>query len=154
MAAAAASNKQKPIVSEAIAHWPAALRTECEANQFSGLVGTVLVSETPSMRIWHLRVPVGGRCPFHRHVNDYFWSSHTDGKARTYFHDGRVVEDGYYAGETKHFHFEAGEFFVHSVENIGDADLLFTTVEFLGGANEPLPIPDRVRLKAPPKLAA
>jgi hypothetical protein len=37
---------------------------------------------------------------------------------------------------------------LHSVENIGDTDLLFTTVEFLNSANAPLPVPDGVRLKA------
>ena len=94
-----------------LAHWPETLRSECEKNQFSGIVGTVLVSETPTVRIWHLRVPAGGRCPFHRHVNDYFWTAHTAGNARTYYHDGRIVEDRHYVGETKHFRFGPGEFF-------------------------------------------
>jgi beta-alanine degradation protein BauB len=148
------NTRPEPKAMDPLAHWPEALRSECEKNQFSGIVGTVLVSETPTMRIWHLRVPAGGRCPFHRHVNDYFWTAHTAGKARTYYHDGRIVEDRHYVGETKHFRFGPGEFFVHSVENVGDTDLLFTTVEFLNGANEPLPVPDSVRLKAPPEQAA
>lgn len=38
---------------------------------------------------------------------------------------------------------------VHSVENIGDTDIAFTTVEFLDSPNEPLPIPDDVRMKVP-----
>ena len=42
-----------------------------------------------------------------------------------------------------------GEYLLHSVENFGDTDLLFTTVEFLDGANEPLPLPDGVRLQHP-----
>jgi hypothetical protein len=37
---------------------------------------------------------------------------------------------------------------LHSVENIGDTDLLFTTVEYLQSANPPLPVPEGVRLKA------
>jgi hypothetical protein len=37
---------------------------------------------------------------------------------------------------------------LHSVENISDTDLLFTTVEFLDSANAPLPVPDGVRLAA------
>jgi hypothetical protein len=40
-----------------------------------------------------------------------------------------------------------GEYLLHSVEDIGDTDLLFTTVEFLDSANAPLPIPDGVRLQ-------
>jgi hypothetical protein len=131
------------------AHWPEALQREFEEGEYSGVVGTVLVSETDTMRIWHLSLPAGKRCGFHRHVNDYFWTVHTAGKARGYYGDGRVVDVTHYPGETKHFHFEKGEHFVHSVENIGDTDLLFTTVEFIDGANEPLAVPDEVRLKHP-----
>src|SRR5688572_27743201 len=139
----------EPIALDRLAHWPEPLQSECERDQFSGIVGTLLVSETPTLRVWHLRVPAGGRFPFHRHVNDYFWTAHTAGRARTYYHDGRIAEDRHHVGETKHLHFGPGEFFVHSLENIGETDLLFTTVEFLNGANEALPVPDSVRLKAP-----
>jgi hypothetical protein len=31
-----------------------------------------------------------------------------------------------------------GEYKIHDLENIGDSDLWFTTVEFLDSANEPL----------------
>jgi hypothetical protein len=47
-----------------------------------------------------------------------------------------------------HLSYAAGEYLVHSVENIGDTDLLFTTVEFLDSANAPLPVPAGVRLAA------
>jgi beta-alanine degradation protein BauB len=130
------------------AHWPEALQREFDAQQFSGIVGSVLVSETERVRVWHLRLPAGQRCGFHRHVLDYFWTVHGPGKARGYFGDGRIVDVEHHTGETRHFTFGKGEFFVHSVENIGETDLLFTTVEFLGGANAPLPIPAEVRLDA------
>lgn len=131
------------------AHWPEALQREFEDNAFNGCVGTVLVSEADEMRIWHLHLPPGKRCNFHRHVNNYFWSAHTAGKARGYYGDGRIVDVTHHKGETRHFKFGAGEYFIHSVENIGDADLLFTTVEFLTGPNVPLPLPESVRLKHP-----
>jgi hypothetical protein len=131
------------------AHWPEALQRELEENAFNGCVGSVLVSETDRLRVWHLHIPPGKRCTFHRHVNAYFWTAHNAGKARGYYHDGRIVDVSHYPGETKHFTFGPGEFFAHSVENIGDTDLLFTTVEFLDGPNEPLPVPDSVRLKKP-----
>ena len=38
---------------------------------------------------------------------------------------------------------------IHAVENLGDTELLFTTVEFLDSPNKPLEIPDAMRLKAP-----
>jgi hypothetical protein len=129
------------------ADWPAELQEGFEKDQFYGVVGSVLVSETERVRVWHLHLPVGKRCRFHRHVLDYFWTAHNPGKARGYYDDGRIVDVTHTQGETRHFTFGEGEFFVHSVENIGDTDLLFTTVEFLDGANPPLPVPDEVRLE-------
>jgi len=34
----------------------------------------------------------------------------------------------------------AGEYKIHDLENVGDTDLWFTTVEFIVSANEPLEI--------------
>jgi hypothetical protein len=132
---------------EAQLRWPAGLQRELEDNLYNGTVGSILVSETEKLRVWHLRLPVGKRCTFHRHVLDYFWTAHTPGAARAYCHDGCVVDVTYYAGETKHFKFDPGDFFIHSVENIGDTELIFTTVEFLDSANDPLPLPDGIRLE-------
>ncbi len=128
------------------AAWPEALRRDFEAEQLSGVVGSVLVSETDRLRVWHLRLPPGKRCNFHRHVLNYFWSAHHAGQARGFYGDGRIIDVTHHAGETKHFTFAAGEFFVHSVENIGDTELLFTTVEFKDSPNEALPVPDEIRL--------
>ena len=127
--------------------WPAELQRQYDAQAGSGCVGSVLVSETDRVRVWHLHIAPGKRCNFHTHVLDYFWSAHNAGKARGYYNDGRIVDVEHFAGETKHFTFKSGESFTHAVENIGDTDLLFTTVEFLQGANPPLPIPDHMRLK-------
>ena len=94
-----------------------------------------------------LTIPAGKRCTFHRHVLDYFWTCHTHGKARGYFEDGSITQSVHFPGDTKHLAYGAGEYMLHSVENIGDTDLLFTTVEFLESANRPLPVPEGVRLK-------
>ncbi len=129
--------------------WPRDVYEDMKKHEYSGVVGSVLVSETDRVRVWHLRLPPGYRCPFHRHVNPYFWSAHTAGKARGYFSDGRIRDVEHYAGETKHFHYGPGDYMLHSVQNIGDTELLFTTVEFLDGTNQALPIPDELRLKEP-----
>jgi beta-alanine degradation protein BauB len=130
-------------------HWPEALQREYERDTHNGCVGSVLVSETDRVRVWHLLIPAGKRCNFHRHVLNYFWTAHREGKARGYFEDGSIVDVEHYAGETRHLNFGPGEYMVHSVENIGATDLLFTTVEFLNDVNKPLPIPDEMRLEAP-----
>jgi hypothetical protein len=129
------------------ADWPQGLEQEMADNEFNPCVGTVLVSETDRVRVWHLIVPVGGRCTFHRHVLNYFWTCHTHGRARGYFSDGHITETLHFPGDTRHLDYGPGEFLLHSVENIGDTDLIFTTVEYLDSPNEPLPVPDSVRLK-------
>jgi beta-alanine degradation protein BauB len=129
--------------------WTDELRRECAQNAFNGCVGSVLVSETPEIRVWHLHLPASKRCAFHRHVLNYFWTCHSSGRARGYFDDGRVTETDHYPGQTKHFRFGPGEYMLHSVENIGNKDLLFTTVEFLNSDNAPLAVPEGVRLRAP-----
>jgi beta-alanine degradation protein BauB len=127
-------------------HWPLELQQEFDAWQNSGVVGSVLVSETERVRVWHLYLPPGKRCNFHRHVLNYFWTAHNAGKARGYYEDGRIIDVIHHKGETKHLDYGKGEYMVHSIENIGDTDLVFTTVEFLDSPNEPLPIPDGIRL--------
>jgi beta-alanine degradation protein BauB len=133
--------------SDAFADWPAALRQELADNQFNAVVGSTLVSETDRVRVWHLTIPAGKRCTFHRHVLNYFWTCHTHGKARGYMGDGRITETVHFPGDTRHLNFAAGEYMVHSVENIGDTELVFTTVEYLDSPNAVLPVPDGVRLQ-------
>ena len=120
--------------------WPSSIRDEFEANQLNGRVGTRLLSETHRVRVWEIRLAPGERIGFHRHVLDYFWTAVTPGRARSHTQDGSVVEATYAAGDTRHFAYGTGEYKIHDLENVGDTDLWFTTVEFLGSANEPLEI--------------
>lgn len=131
------------------ADWPEGVQADMEANRFNPCVGSVLVSETDRVRVWHLHLPAGRRCAFHRHVLDYFWTCHSHGTARGYFEDGSVRDVTHFPGDTRHLHYDKDEYLVHSVENIGETDLLFTTVEFKQSANAPLPVPDSVRLARP-----
>jgi hypothetical protein len=71
----------------------------------------------------------------------------TDGRARAHMDDGSTVEHTYTAGETRHETHAAGHSKVHDLENTGEGELIFCTVEFLDSANKPLPIPDSVRMK-------
>ena len=49
-----------------------------------------------------------------------------------------MSDTAYKPGDIKQLTFKEGEFMVHDLENIGDTELLFTTVEFLDSANKPL----------------
>jgi len=118
--------------------WPRDRVEDMHANAMSGRVGTVLVSETDSCRVWHLTIAPGGRLPFHRHVLDYFWTVLSNGTARSYYEGGAVREMSYRAGDTRHFTFSPGEHMVHNLENIGEETLVFVTVEWKTGRNAPL----------------
>ena len=119
---------------------PDEIETEFQTNAQNGRVGMTLVSETERVRVWHIHAKPGERLPVHRHQLDYFWTIHAPGKARNYLEDGRIEDVTYKTGDTQHFTFAESEYMTHSLENIGDTDLIFTTVEYLDSANPPLPI--------------
>ena len=137
----------KPTNYRSTDQWPKAVRDEFaqEARAPNGCVGQRLISETDRVRVWRIHLKPGERCGFHRHVLDYFWSAATSGRGRQHFNDGETREYTYTAGETRHETYGPGEYKVHDLENIGDTDLIFVTVEFLNSANKPLTIPQPAR---------
>jgi beta-alanine degradation protein BauB len=137
-----------PKLLEPSAEWPAAVQEEFTRNQFNPCVGTRLLSQTERVRVWEVRLKPSERLGFHRHVLDYFWVATTPGKARSHQQDGSVVEATYMAGQTSHLTYGPGEFKIHDLENIGDSEFVFTTVEFLDSANPPLPLPTAAAIEA------
>jgi hypothetical protein len=81
-------------------------------------------------------------------VLDYFWTCVSGGRARQHVHDGTTLECGYASGETRHESYGKGEFKVHDLENLGDQELVFMTVEFKDSANKPMALPAGVRAQA------
>ena len=118
-----------------------ALQAEFERNAFNPCVGQILLSESERARIWYMRLEPGERIGFHRHVLDYFWTALSAGQAISHVNGGEPKASSYYAGQTSHMRFGAGEFMVHDLHNIGDTPLVFVTVEHLESANPPLPLP-------------
>ena len=51
-------------------------------------------------------------------------------------------------GETRHESYGRGQFKVHDLENLGDKEMVFMTIEFLQSANKPMPLPETVRQQA------
>jgi len=127
--------------------WPSdiAAEFEREANNPNPCVGNMLVSESDRVRVWTIRLAPGERFGFHRHVLDYFWTAVTGGRGRQHVHDGTTVEYTYQPGETRHETYGPGQCKVHDLENLGDKEMVFMTVEFLTSANQPLPLPAHVR---------
>jgi quercetin dioxygenase-like cupin family protein len=130
--------------------WPEAIAKEFEREHANPnpCVGSRLLSENERVRVWEIRLQPGERIGFHRHVLDYFWTAVSGGRGRQHVHDGTTVEYTYQPGETRHETYAAGECKVHDLENIGDKEMVFMTIEFLNSANKPLPLPEEVRGKA------
>jgi quercetin dioxygenase-like cupin family protein len=130
--------------------WPLAIAAEFEreSKNPNPCVGTELLSESERTRVWMIRLQPGERVGFHRHVLDYFWTCVNGGRGRQHVHDGTTVEYTYAPGETRHETYGSGQFKVHDLENIGDDELVFMTIEFLQSANKPMPLPQGVRPRA------
>ena len=130
--------------------WPPEIAAEFERekNNPNPCVGNALVSESDRVRVWTIRLKPGERIGFHRHVLDYFWTSVTGGRGRQHVHDGTTVEYTYAPGETRHETYGPGQFKVHDLENLGDKEMVFMTIEFLQSANKPMPLPEGVRQQA------
>ena len=119
-----------------------------EAKNPNPCVGSTLLSENERSRVWIIRLAPGERIGFHRHVLDYFWTSVSGGKGRQHVHDGSTVECTYVPGETRHETYGKDEFKVHDLENLGDKEMVFMTVEFKDSANKPMTLPAGVRPQA------
>lgn len=118
--------------------WTDELRAEFDSHAHDGHVGSRLLSQNERVRVWEIRLAPGDRFHAHRHVLDYFWTAVVAGTSRQHTADGTTREVSYSAGETRHFTFAEGEFLLHDIENAGDTELVFTTVEHLDSANAPL----------------
>lgn len=128
------------LVAENFDGWSQQIRDDFERNAFNGKVGGRLLSESPRVRVWEIRLQPGERVGAHRHVLDYFWTAVTAGRSRQHTADGTTREVSYTPGETRHFTFGPGEYLLHDLENVGTTELVFSTVEFLDSENEALPL--------------
>lgn len=126
------------VVARNFVGWSDELKKEFELHEFDGHVGSRLLSENDQVRVWEIRLAPGQRWHAHRHVLDYFWTAVVAGKSRQHTFDGTTRDVTYKAGETRHFKFRLGEYLLHDIENIGDSELIFTTVEHLNSVNKPL----------------
>ncbi|WP_410581863.1 hypothetical protein [Amycolatopsis sp. lyj-108] len=123
--------------------WSPGVRAEFDTHAHDGEVGSRLLSANERVRVWEIRLSPGERWHAHRHVLDYFWTAVNAGRSRQHTSDGTTREVSYEAGETRHFTFASGQYLLHDIENIGDTELVFTTVEHLDSANTPLPLDRR-----------
>jgi beta-alanine degradation protein BauB len=71
------------------------------------------------------------RGPFHAHTRNYFWTVVEGSRGLQRFADGSYAVRDYKVGETKFLEHTPETALIHDLENIGDTDLRFVTVELL-----------------------
>ncbi|MEL7462610.1 MAG: DUF1330 domain-containing protein [Pseudomonadota bacterium] len=121
--------------------WSDEIKREFETNEMNGRIGTDLVFENASVRVWHMTLRPGEQMPVHRHILTYFWTAITPGRFLQRTYDGTTYESAYNAGLTHFYDVGAGEFALHNLENVGDTVMIFVAVELKReSANTPLPV--------------
>ena len=127
--------------------WPAEIAAELSARPKSEpCVGTTLLSETERTRVWIIGSAPASASAFHRHVLDYFWTW----CRRRAFNMSMTAHPRIHLrpGETRHETYGKDEFKVHDLQNVGDKEIVFMTVEFKDSANKPMTLPAGVRPQA------
>jgi len=64
----------------------------------------------------------------------------TTGTSLQHTSDGRRELVHYDVGDTMYFGYGEGQFMLHDLANVGDSELVFTTVELKDSSNAPLPL--------------
>lgn len=123
--------------------WPDEIRQEFRTNAYNGRIGTDLMFENASVRVWHMTLEPGEKMPVHRHVLTYFWTAVTPGRFLQRTYDGTTYESDYEAGLTHYYDVGYGEFALHNLENVGTTTMIFVAVELKNeSANAPLSLFD------------
>jgi beta-alanine degradation protein BauB len=110
---------------------PAEFADELERAPENYVVGTRLLYEDERIRVWDLTLAPGERLPFHRHRTTYFYRCHAGGPTRARFPDGTGAVYESVADEVHLREIGPEDVVVHSLENVGETPLVFTTVELL-----------------------
>lgn len=108
---------------------PAEYAEELEAAPHNLAVGTSILFENHRIRVWDIILKPGERGPFHAHTRNYFWTVVEGSRGLQRFADGTFAVRDYLEGETKWLEHTPETALIHDLENIGDTDLRFVTVE-------------------------
>jgi hypothetical protein len=130
------------LIGENFDGWSPEIKQEFEELSSDGHVGSKLLFENHRVRVWEIRLAPGQRWHAHCHALDYFWTAITAGTSRQHTYDGTTREVSYIPGDTRFYSFGPGESLLHDLENVGDTELVFSTVELLESANPALRLAD------------
>jgi mannose-6-phosphate isomerase-like protein (cupin superfamily) len=95
-------------------------------------VGTSVLLENDQVKVWEVRLAPGERGAFHAHTHNYFWTCVDGSVGLQRYPDGTYMVRRYEVGQTQFSEHSADEPLIHDLENVGDTELRFITVELLG----------------------
>ncbi|HSK90179.1 MAG TPA: hypothetical protein VK875_02595 [Euzebyales bacterium] len=95
-------------------------------------VGSALLYENDQVKVWEIRLAPGERGPFHAHTRNYFWTVVDGSTGLQRLADGTFLVRAYEVGQTQFSAHTADDPLIHDLENVGDTELRFITVELLG----------------------
>ena len=121
----------RPEIVEEGVYDPADFAEELSAAPENFDVGTSVWFENERIRVWEILLRPGERGAFHAHVTNYFWTVVEGSRGLQRFADGTFVVRDYLVGETKYLEHTPETALIHDLENVGDTDLRFVTVELL-----------------------
>ncbi|MDH4117158.1 MAG: hypothetical protein OEX04_03075 [Acidimicrobiia bacterium] len=110
---------------------PAEYADELAAAPSNYDVGTAVLFENHKIRVWEIILEPGQRGPFHAHTINYFWTVVEGSRGLQRFADGSYAVRDYLEGETKYLEHTPETALIHDLENIGETNLRFVTVELL-----------------------
>ncbi len=94
-------------------------------------VGTRLLFENEHINVWEVRLKPGERGRFHAHTQRYFWTVVDAGIGRQRSADGSYRVREYRVGETQYQDHGPDNVMIHDLENAGEAEIRFITVELM-----------------------
>jgi len=127
------------VIATDFSDWTPELREEFTRNERNYQVGGRLLSDDKRVKVWEIRLAPGERLPAHKHVLDYFWTVLTKGESIQHNADGTTRRVSYQPGQTRHYTFGVDDFMLHDLNNVGDSELIFITVEHYRAPGEPGP---------------
>ena len=104
---------------------------ELDAAPSNLAVGSSLLYENDQVKVWEIRLAPGERGPFHAHTHNYFWTVVEAGVGKQRLADGSYMVRDYEVGQTQFSAHSADAPLIHDLENAGDTELRFITVELL-----------------------
>ena len=108
---------------------PADYEAELAAAPTNHQVGTKLIYENDRVGVWEVRLQPGERAAFHIHDKPYFWTVVDSGIGRQRSDDGTYMVRRYEVGDTSFGDHSSEHSMIHDIENYGDSELRFITVE-------------------------